>query len=176
MSNAEQHDINTASASTPSDAQQVQQAQQQQDAQNQRKRKTGLTIAIALFLIAGLAWLAYWFFFSRHHESTDNAYVSGNMVMVNAQTIGTVETILADDNQEIKAGQVLIKLNPTDAQVALSQAQAQLAQATRQIQNAFNSAGVANAQLSQARSAVQIAQDAVNRRAKLVGTGAVSKE
>ena len=176
MSNAEQHDINTASASTPSDAQQVQQAQQQQDAQNQRKRKTGLTIAIALFLIAGLAWLAYWFFFSRHHESTDNAYVSGNMVMVNAQTIGTVETILADENQEIKAGQVLIKLNPTDAQVALSQAQAQLAQATRQIQNAFNSAGVANAQLSQARSAVQIAQDAVNRRAKLVGTGAVSKE
>ena len=136
----------------------------------------GLTIAIALFLIAGLAWLAYWFFFSRHHESTDNAYVSGNMVMVNAQTIGTVETILADENQEIKAGQVLIKLNPTDAQVALSQAQAQLAQATRQIQNAFNSAGVANAQLSQARSAVQTAQDAVNRRAKLVGTGAVSKE
>ena len=55
MSNAEQHDINTASASTASDAQQVQQAQQQQDAQNQRKRKTGLTIAIALFLIAGLA-------------------------------------------------------------------------------------------------------------------------
>ena len=166
----------TASASTPAEAQQVQQAQQQQDAQNQRKRKTGLTIAIALFLIAGLAWLAYWFFFSRHHETTDNAYVSGNMVMVNAQTVGTVEAIMADENQEIKAGQVLIKLNPTDAQVALSQAQAQLAQASRQIQNAFNSAGVANAQLNQARSAVQTAQDAVNRRAKLVGTGAVSKE
>ena len=166
----------TASASTAAEAQQVQQAQQQQDAQNQRKRKTGLTIAIALFLIAGLAWLAYWFFFSRHHETTDNAYVSGNMVMVNAQTVGTVEAIMADENQEIKAGQVLIKLNPTDAQVALSQAQAQLAQASRQIQNAFNSAGVANAQLSQARSAVQTAQDAVNRRAKLVGTGAVSKE
>ena len=166
----------TASASTAAEAQQVQQAQQQQDAQNQRKRKTGLTIAIALFLIAGLAWLAYWFFFSRHHETTDNAYVSGNMVMLNAQTVGTVEAIMADENQEIKAGQVLIKLNPTDAQVALSQAQAQLAQASRQIQNAFNSAGVANAQLSQARSAVQTAQDAVNRRAKLVGTGAVSKE
>ena len=138
----------TASAPTPPEPQQVQPAQQQQDAQNQRKRKTGLTIAIALFLIAGLAWLAYWFFFSRHHETTDNAYVSGNMVMLNAQTVGTVEAIMADENQEIKAGQVLIKLNPTDAQVALSQA----------------------------RSAVQTAQDAVNRRAKLVGTGAVSKE
>ena len=146
------------------------------DVQNQRKRKLGLTIAIGLFLIIGLAWAAYWFLFARHHETTENAYVSGNMVMVNAQTVGTVEAIMADENQEIKAGQVLVKLNPTDAQVALSQAQAQLAQATRQIQNAFNSAGVANAQLNQAASAVKTAQDAVNRRAKLVGTGAVSKE
>ena len=146
------------------------------DAQNQRKRKLGLTIAIGLFLLIGLAWAAYWFLYARFHETTENAYVSGNMVMVNAQTVGTVEAIMADENQEIKAGQVLIKLNPTDAQVALSQAQAQLAQATRQIQNAFNNAGVANAQLSQAASAVRTAQDAVNRRAKLVPTGAVSKE
>lgn len=146
------------------------------DAQNQRKRKLGLTIAIGLFLLIGLAWAAYWFLYARFHETTENAYVSGNMVMVNAQTVGTVEAIMADENQEIKAGQVLIKLNPTDAQVALSQAQAQLAQATRQIQNAFNNAGVANAQLSQATSAVRTAQDAVNRRAKLVPTGAVSKE
>ena len=146
------------------------------DAQNQRKRKLGLTIAIGLFLIVALAWAAYWFLYARYHETTENAYVSGNMVMVNAQTVGTVEAIMADENQEIKAGQVLLKLNPTDAQVALSQAQAQLAQATRQIQNAFNNAGVANAQLSQAASAVRTAQDAVNRRAKLVPTGAVSKE
>ena len=146
------------------------------DAQNQRKRKLGLTIAIGLFLLIGLAWAAYWFLYARFHETTENAYVSGNMVMVNAQTVGTVEAIMADENQEIKAGQVLLKLNPTDAQVALSQAQAQLAQATRQIQNAFNNAGVANAQLSQAASAVRTAQDAVNRRAKLVPTGAVSKE
>ena len=146
------------------------------DAQNQRKRKLGLTIAIGLFLLIGLAWAAYWFLYARFHETTENAYVSGNMVMVNAQTVGTVEAIMADENQEIKAGQVLLKLNPTDAQVALSQAQAQLAQATRQIQNAFNNAGVANAQLSQAASAVRTAQDAVNRRAKLVPTGAVSNE
>ena len=146
------------------------------DAQNQRKRKLGLTIAIGLFLLIGLAWAAYWFLYARFHETTENAYVSGNMVMVNAQTVGTVEAIMADENQEIKAGQVLLKLNPTDAQVALSQAQAQLAQATRQIQNAFNNAGVAIARLSQAASAVRTAQDAVNRRAKLVPTGAVSKE
>lgn len=148
----------------------------EQDAQNQRKRKTGLTIAIGIFLLAAFAWGAYWFFFARHHESTENAYVSGNMVMVNAQTVGTVEAILAEENQEVKAGQSLVKLSPTDAQVALAQAQAQLAQATRQIQNSFNSAGVANAQLVQAKTAVQTAQDAVDRRSKLVKTGAVSRE
>lgn len=166
----------TSNESTASAMTHALEAQSTQDAQNQRKRKTGLTIAIAVFLIATLAWLAYWFLYARYHETTENAYASGNMVMVNAQTVGTVEAIMADENQEIKAGQVLVKLNPTDAQVALSQAQAQLAQATRQIQNAFNSAGVANAQLNQAASAVKTAQDAVNRRAKLVGTGAVSKE
>ena len=162
----------TENATTPS----ADTTQAQQDANNQQKRKKGLTIAISLFLLATLAWLAYWMLYARYHESTENAYVSGNLVIVNAQTAGTVEAIMADENQEIKAGQVLAKLSPTDAQVALTQAQAQLAQATRQIQNAFNSAGMANAQLIQAASAVKTAQDAVNRRAKLVGTGAVSKE
>lgn len=140
------------------------------------KRKKVLTIIIGLFILLGLLWLAYWLLHGRYYEDTENAYVAGNMVTVNAQTTGTVEAILADENQEVKAGEVLIKLSPTDAQVALSQAQANLANATRQIQNVFNNAGVSNAQLLQADSAVKTAQDAVSRRSKLVTTGAVSKE
>ena len=146
------------------------------DAHKSRQRKTRMSIAIGIFLLIGLLWALYWFFIARYHEETENAYVAGSMVVVNAQTMGTVEAILAEENQVVKAGDVLVKLNPTDAQVALAQASAQLANATRQIQNVFNTVSVTRAQMAQANSAVKTAQDAVNRRAALVKTGAVSRE
>ena len=146
------------------------------DAHKSSQRKTRMSIAIGIFLLIGLLWALYWFFIARYHEETENAYVAGSMVVVNAQTAGTVEAILAEENQVVKAGDVLVKLSPTDAQVALAQASAQLANATRQIQNVFNTVSVTRAQMVQANSAVKIAQDAVNRRAVLVKTGAVSRE
>ena len=146
------------------------------DAHKSSQRKTRMSIAIGIFLLIGLLWALYWFFIARYHEETENAYVAGSMVVVNAQTAGTVEAILAEENQVVKAGDVLVKLSPTDAQVALAQASAQLANATRQIQNVFNTVSVTRAQMVQANSAVKIAQDAVNRRAALVKTGAVSRE
>ena len=154
-------------------------AQQEQgiiDAHKSSQRKTRMSIAIGIFLLIGLLWALYWFFIARYHEETENAYVAGSMVVVNAQTAGTVEAILAEENQVVKAGDVLVKLSPTDAQVALAQAGAQLANATRQIQNVFNTVSVTRAQMVQANSAVKTAQDAVNRRAALVKTGAVSRE
>lgn len=146
------------------------------DAHKSRQRKKRMSIAIGIFLLIGLLWALYWFFIARYHEETENAYVAGSMVVVNAQTAGTVEAILAEENQVVKAGDVLVKLSPTDAQVALAQASAQLANATRQIQNVFNTVSVTRAQMVQANSAVKTAQDAVNRRAALVKTGAVSRE
>ena len=146
------------------------------DAHKSRQRKTRMSIAIGIFLLIGLLWALYWFFIARYHEETENAYVAGSMVVVNAQTAGTVEAILAEENQVVKAGDVLVKLSPTAAQVALAQASAQLANATRQIQNVFNTVSVTRAQMVQANSAVKTAQDAVNRRAVLVKTGAVSRE
>ena len=146
------------------------------DAHKSSQRKTRMSIALGIFLLIGLLWALYWFFIARYHEETENAYVAGSMVVVNAQTAGTVEAILAEENQVVKAGDVLVKLSPTDAQVALAQASAQLANATRQIQNVFNTVSVTRAQMVQANSAVKTAQDAVNRRAALVKTGAVSRE
>ena len=143
---------------------------------NERKRKGKMALAGGLFLLAGLGWLAYYMTTLRYEEETDNAYVAGSIVAINAQTAGTVEAILAEENQEVKAGQPLVRLNPVDAQVALSQARAQLAQAVRQIQQSFNGANISDAQFFQARVAVKTAQDAVARRAPLVKTGAVSKE
>ena len=147
-----------------------------QIAANAATRRKKMTMAIGAFLLMGIAFAIYYTFVARFNESTDNAYVGGNVVAINAQTSGTVEAVLAEENQEVKAGQALVTLNATDADVALTQASAQLADTTRQIRQAFNNTGITNAQLAQANTAVTTATDAVNRRAPLVATGAVSKE
>ena len=166
----------TESTATPIDPTSEPSLTPEQEAANSRARKKRMILVGGGFALIGAAWLAYYLLVGRYYEETDNAYVGGSIVAVNAQTQGTVEAILAEENQEVKAGQPLVKLNATDAAVALSQASAQLAETTRQIQQAFNNTGVANAQLKQAQVAVKTAQDAVNRRAPLVATGAVSKE
>lgn len=143
---------------------------------NSTIRKKRIILVVALFIVLALTWLLYYLFVGRYHEKTDNAYVGGSIVAVNAQTSGTVEAIFAEENQEVKAGQTLVKLNPTDAQVALSQATAQLAETTRQIQQSFNNISVVNAQLNQAKKSVETASAAVKRREPLVQTGAVSRE
>ena len=145
-------------------------------AANAATRRKKMTIALTAFLLIGIAFALYYSFVARFKESTDNAYVGGNVVAINAQTSGTVEAVLAEENQEVKTGQELVKLNATDADVALAQASAQLADTTRQIRQAFNNTGITNAQLTQANTAVTTASEAVSRRAPLVATGAVSKE
>ena len=70
------------------------------DAHKSRQRKKRMSIAIGIFLLIGLLWALYWFFIARYHEETENAYVAGSMVVVNAQTAGTVEAILAEENQK----------------------------------------------------------------------------
>lgn len=157
---------------------------------NSTKRSSRLFIAGGVFGLIAIAALVYYFMIGRFEEDTENAYVGGNIVAINAQTAGTVEAILADDNQEVKAGDPLVKLNPVDAQTALANARAQLSQTVRQIQQSYNGVEVARAQAFQAdvgykaaqhgvktaEVAVATARSAVNRRAPLVKTGAVSRE
>lgn len=101
------------------------------------KPKTGggkaLVRAIMVFLILGLVWLAYWFVFQRPFIVTDDAYVIGNQIRLSPRTSGTVSEILFDETDQVKAGDVLVKLDPTDAALAFSKAKEDLAQAVRQI-------------------------------------------
>jgi membrane fusion protein (multidrug efflux system) len=66
-------------------------------------------------------------------EQTDDAYVNGNKVVISAQVSGTVIAVLADDTQLVKAGQVLVRLDPIDAQTSLSRTASALAQTVRQV-------------------------------------------
>jgi len=147
---------------------------------NRRKALTAVTAAIAL---AGIGYGAYWALVLNHYESTDNAYVQGNVVQLTPQVSGTVVAINADDTDHVKAGQVLVKLDAADAQVALDQAEAQLAQTVREVRTLYanNSAlkaqiALRQADLARAESDLARAQDDVTRRSPLVATGAVGKE
>ena len=93
-------------------------------------------LAIVVLLV-GAVYLAYWAQVLRYDQSTDDAYVGGNVVQITPQISGTVVAIGADDTQFVKAGQPLVRLDPADARVALDQAEAQLARTVRDVRNLY---------------------------------------
>ena len=147
------------------------------------KRRKALTALASLVVVAGLGWAAYEYLVASHYESTDNAYVQGNVIQITPQIGGTVMAIMADDTDFVKAGQPLVQLDPADARVALDQAEAALAQAVRQARTLYANNGSLAAQISlrdadvaKANSDIARAADDLKRRQSLTGNGAVSKE
>ena len=96
------------------------------------KRKRALAILAGVIVVSAIVWSAYYLLVARWHEDTDDAYVQGNVVTITPQTQGTVISIGADDGMKVKAGEVLVRLDPNDARVAYEQAEANLANAVRQ--------------------------------------------
>ena len=147
------------------------------------KRKKALTALASVVVVAGLGWAAYEYLVASHYESTDNAYVQGNVIQITPQIGGTVMAIMADDTDFVKAGQPLVQLDPADAKVALDQSEAALAQAVRQVRTLYANNGTLAAQITlresdvvRAQSDIARANDDLNRRQSLTGNGAVSRE
>jgi membrane fusion protein (multidrug efflux system) len=76
------------------------------------------------------------FLYYRNRESTDDAQVDGHITQISSKVYGRVGEVLVNDNQQVKAGQVLVKLDPRDLQAAADQAGAQLALAETDAQSA----------------------------------------
>jgi membrane fusion protein (multidrug efflux system) len=146
-------------------------------------RKKALLAVTALVAVGAIAYGSYWALVLNHFETTDNAYVQGHVVQITPQLGGTVVAIQAEDTQRVKAGQVLVKLDPADAQVALDQAEAQLAQTVREVRTLYVNNGTLKSQISlrqadltRAQTELVRAQDDVTRRTPLAATGAIGKE
>ncbi len=149
---------------------------------NPARRKALIAIS-GVVVLAAILYGIYYMLVLSHYESTDNAYVQGNIVELTPQVGGTVVAINADDTDAVTAGQLLVKLDPADAKVALAQAEAQLAQAVREVRTTYVNNGALKAQIAareadvaKAQSEVARAQDDVKRREPLLGSGAVGKE
>ncbi|HOB96009.1 MAG TPA: HlyD family efflux transporter periplasmic adaptor subunit [Aquabacterium sp.] len=147
------------------------------------RRRKALTAIFIAVLLAGLGWGAWHWFTGRHVETTDNAYVQGNVVQITPQVPGTVVSILADEADPVAAGAPLVRLDDADAKVALARAEAQLAQTVRGLRGTYaNSAtlqsqiGQRDAELQRATAELARAQADLARRQPLAASGAVGQE
>ncbi|MBB6054871.1 efflux RND transporter periplasmic adaptor subunit [Tolumonas osonensis] len=141
-----------------------------------RQRKKGLTIFAAALLIAG-AGSAYWYLnFGTGSESTDDAYVNGNLVQLTPEIAGTVTRIAADDGDYVTQGQELVRFDSSDADIAFDNAEASLAQAVRQVRAMFNNAEQARAVVAEQKIALRKAESDLARRKNMVKAGGLSQE
>src|SRR4030095_5988134 len=92
-----------------------------------------LLLVGALLVLAVIVGL---FLYYRNRESTDDAQVDGHITQISSKVYGRVAEVLVNDNEQVKAGQILVKLDPRDYQAALDQAKAQLALAESEAQSA----------------------------------------
>ena len=147
------------------------------------KRRKGLAAVAAVVAAGAAGYGAYFGLVLNHFESTDDAYVQGDVVQITPQVSGTVVAIGADDTDFVRAGQPLVKLDKVDAQVALDQAEAHLGQTVREVRTLYANNGTLAAQIAmrdadvvRAQSDFAKARDDVARRQALTSTGAVAKE
>src|SRR5215475_1126988 len=139
-------------------------------------RQRGFLILGVVILIGALAYGAYWFFDARFYESTDDAYVSGNIVAVTSRENGTVQALHVDNTQTVKRGQLLMELDPSVINVNVASAEANLARTIRSVKGEFSHAASSSAQVAQAQVALSLARADYQRRQQAVGDGAVSQE
>lgn len=154
------------------------------DQQDQKEAKSGHSRRLKMFLFGGTALAAaaivtslYWDNGS-HYESTDDAFIAARQYAVTSRVAGYISDIAVTDNQHVKAGDVIARINGRDYQTALDQSEAQVAAANANIRNTeaqkrVQEANVeeAKAQVAQAQANLVFAQQQSNRYQTLVKSG-----
>jgi membrane fusion protein (multidrug efflux system) len=150
------------------------------------RRLSRRTVLIALGIVAlivGALWLARWWTVGRFIESTDDAYLQADSVTVAPKISGYVTDVYVSDNQVVKAGDPLVRLDVRPYQVALDQAlatidarKADIERAQAEIRQQQAAITQAQAQQQVAHVSAQHASDEVRRYAPLVATGAETTE
>jgi membrane fusion protein, multidrug efflux system len=149
-----------------------------------REHRLLVTVAGCLVLIALIAGVAYWLDI-RDYESTDDAFIAARSFSVSPKVSGYVVDVPVTDNQHVKAGDVLARIDQRDYKTALDQAEAQVAVAQANIDNVqaqidsqHQQIDQARAQLDQADAQLKFAGQEEDRAKDLVdkGAGTVQRE
>jgi membrane fusion protein, multidrug efflux system len=140
------------------------------------KRRRILLIIAAVFIGIGVLWALYWVLVLSKRERTDDAYVNGNKVIITSQVPGTVVAVLADDTQLVRAGQVLVRLDPVDAAVNLARSTSALAQTVRQVREQRATAEQYDALITTRQLELARAQADLVKREPLLADSAIAPE
>jgi len=140
------------------------------------KRRLILAGILSVFILAGAGYTLYWLLHGRYHETTDDAYVGGNLVQITPQVAGTVLSIHADDTEYVESGKPLVSLDKSDAQIMVAQAEAQLAKTVRSVRNLRATSTEGEANVTVRRSELRKAEQDLARRRSVESSGAVSGE
>ena len=129
---------------------------------NEQRRKTLLLGLAGVVGASALAAGAYWFFYASHFVSTDNAYAAVEIAQITPEVGGTIREVRVTDTQTVKKGDILVVIDPTDARLALAQAEADLGRAVRRVRGYTAndnglSAQIAAREADEKRAAAQLA-------------------
>lgn len=124
----------------------------------ENRRKKQLTVLAAAVGAAVVGYAAYYSLYASHYVSTDNAYAAVEVAQVTPEVSGTVGAVLVKDTETVHKGDVLVRIDPTDAKLALDVAEADLQRAERKVQGLMATDGSLAAQID--------ARDADERRAQ----------
>jgi len=155
---------------------------------NEQRRKMLLLGLAGVVGASALVAGAYWFFYASHFVSTDNAYAAVEIAQITPEVGGTIKEVRVTDTQTVKKGDILVVIDPTDARLALAQAEADLGRAVRRVRGyAANDSGLsaqiaareadekrAAAQLASAEADFERAGIDLKRREALSASGSVS--
>ncbi|MBB5685442.1 EmrA/EmrK family multidrug efflux transporter periplasmic adaptor subunit [Sphingobium boeckii] len=173
----------------PSSMEATQDDSARKDARLATRRTWLKRLAIAVVVIA-IVWTLYYVLIGRNHVSTDNAYVNAEMAQVTPLISAQAIEVNVSDTDRVKRGDILVKLDPSNARIAIAQAEAELAEARRkfrqtsasstalssQIQARGADIDQARARLLAARADYGKASLDLQRRERLRSSGAVSGE
>lgn len=140
------------------------------------KRKIWLAGTSLLFIVLLAGYLIYWFIVLRYQEYTDDAYVVGLQVPIVAQTTGNVTQVNFENTDLVHAGDVLVVLDKTNAELAYAQARHDLAATVRQTQELYFNRDQLGAVIAQKQVMLNQAQNDYARRSVLGQRGTISKE
>jgi membrane fusion protein (multidrug efflux system) len=146
-------------------------------------RRRWLFAAGALVLLAAAAWGADWWAVGRFMQGANDAYLDADQVVVAPKVQGYVAAVLVADNQDVRAGQALVRIDPRPLQASLDQAvaaaaarEADLEAAKAQLDRQVASAAQARAELGRTRASAGLAERQLERYRPLVRSGAETAE
>ncbi len=141
-----------------------------------KKRNHYLLLLTIIILVIGAVCFAYWYLYLRFYQSTDDAYVNGNYIVLNSVVSGSVVSFYADDTDLVEQGQLLVLLDRTNYAITYERELTVLAATVLEVRQLYDNVKVSQAALDNRKAVFERTEYDFKNRSNLIDSGAVSNE